>query len=519
MVQRIITYVLKVVLAIKNELWLSLNNSNDRRSIHSPVPTDNIPTKSSNDQRLRITSQKYDGKLLLRQEIHFNEQHLTRLIKKDYFTVYNGILNTMFTKQCLRCNNRDVSLFGYMPCEICHKTHIYCRNCIMMGRVSTCELLYRWTGPRYVWQKQNQSCTWNGTLTFAQQAASSAVETAIKDNDELLIWAVTGAGKTEILFKGIELALSKGKRVCIATPRADVVRELLPRVQQAFQSIHVQGLYGKSRDREGMSQLIIATTHQLIRFKDAFDVLIIDEIDAFPYHHDETLQFVTNRAAKSLSAKIYLTATPRQSYKNKIKLKRLKHCFVPIRYHGNPLPVPREVIDYTLSKRLKEYIPPVSFLTWLDNRLNCNRQLLIFVPTITLADQLTSSISKVLLQKNIIEVESAITHVHAEDPLREQKVLEFRHKKRYALITTTILERGVTFPAIDVVVIQANHQVFDEAALVQIAGRAGRSKSDPTGEVLFIHDGKTTAISQAISSIKKMNARGKKLLNRTEDKL
>ncbi|GAE95069.1 ComF operon protein A [Gracilibacillus boraciitolerans JCM 21714] len=36
----------------------------------------------------------------------------------------------------------------------------------------------------------------------------------------------------------------------------------------------------------------------------------------------------------------------------------------------------------------------------------------------------------------------------------------------------------------------AGHQVFDEAALVQIAGRAGRSPNDPTGNVIFIHQAK-----------------------------
>lgn len=49
---------------------------------------------------------------------------------------------------------------------------------------------------------------------------------------------------------------------------------------------------------------------------------------------------------------------------------------------------------------------------------------------------------------------------------------------------------------------------FDEAAIVQIAGRAGRSPADPTGEVLLFHDGKTNAMVQAIDSICLMNKRG-----------
>lgn len=78
-------------------------------------------------------------------------------------------------------------------------------------------------------------------------------------------------------------------------------------------------------------------------------------------------------------------------------------------------------------------------------------------------------------------------------------------------MTTTILERGVTFPSVDVFVLQADHDVFDEAALVQIAGRAGRSKNDPTGSVHFYFETYTKAIRKAIKAIKQMNALGEKL--------
>src|SRR5699024_269170 len=105
---------------------------------------------------------------------------------------------------------------------------------------------------------------------------------------------------------------------------------------------------------------------------------------------------------------------------------------------------------------------------------------------------------------------------HAEDNDREEKVIAFRQKKLQALLTTTILERGVTFPAIDVVVIDAGHRVFDDAALVQIAGRAGRSLEDPTGEVLFLHQGKSNSMVKAKTEIIQMNNRAKKWLREDE---
>ncbi|MFL6561221.1 MAG: DEAD/DEAH box helicase family protein, partial [Bacillus sp. (in: firmicutes)] len=115
---------------------------------------------------------------------------------------------------------------------------------------------------------------WQGTLSKGQQVASDHVIEAIHQNQEHLIWAVCGAGKTEVLFAGIEAALAAKKRLCIATPRTDVVLELTPRLKAAFPEIKVASLYGGSEDRHLYARLTVATTHQLLRFYQAFDVLI-----------------------------------------------------------------------------------------------------------------------------------------------------------------------------------------------------------------------------------------------------
>src|SRR5699024_7177399 len=72
---------------------------------------------------------------------------------------------------------------------------------------------------------------------------------------------------------------------------------------------------------------------------------------------------------------------------------------------------------------------------------------------------------------------------------------------------------GVTFPSIDVAVLDAGHDVFDEAALVQIAGRAGRSAQDTTGEIVYIHDGKNDATAEAVRMITLMNRRGRGIVS------
>lgn len=78
------------------------------------------------------------------------------------------------------------------------------------------------------------------------------------------------------------------------------------------------------------------------------------------------------------------------------------------------------------------------------------------------------------------------------------------------LVTTTILERGVTFENIDVLIWRADHPVYTEAALVQISGRAGRSKVFPTGNVTFYYRDWTRSMKKALKQIREMNSRARK---------
>lgn len=437
---------------------------------------------------------RFAGRLLLRDELDLTDPEFTRLLKTNQLTPTQPIKRHYLSHQCQRCGNTTKHLFGKIPCSNCRVTHPYCRKCIQMGRIMSCTPLYEWRGQSPVWPTQTEHpLAWQGKLTSSQQQASNQIIKAIEtESAELLIHAVCGSGKTEMLFEGIALAIQQQKRICLTSPRADVIRELLPRFNSAFPMTSIAGLYGGSGKNHETAQLTLATTHQLLRYKDAFDLIIIDEIDAFPFHADPSLPFATKRARKKLASTIYLTATPRSDLLNK----NPETVFVPIRYHGQPLPVPTQLLTYQLQTDAF----PKCFWEWIKNRQQPARQLLIFTATIAQAEAKRPILRQKLTDKTI-------DSVHAEDPDRMDKVQQFRDKQIDILLTTTILERGVTFPSVDVVVLDAGHDVFDQAALVQIAGRAGRSPDDPFGEVVFIHDGKTRAIKESIQSIQLMNER------------
>lgn len=462
------------------------------------------------------------GKQLLEDELPFSKKEIEVHKNKGFIHCRKGIIFEHNKPKCVRCGNNKPHLFASFPCSRCKKECIYCRNCIQMGRVSSCTPLLSWnisytsehfkTNPSKdnlfseikneslqnlsINEEQSSFLHWEGTLSESQQLASSRVVEAIMKNEDLLLWAVCGAGKTEVLFQGIEKALGMKKRICIATPRTDVVLELTPRLQSAFPDIDISSLYGGSPDRHKFSPLTIATTHQLLRFYQAFDVVILDEVDAFPYSIDETLQYAVLQARKKVSSMIYLTATPSESWQKECRLGKRNYVTIPARYHGNPLPVPKFAWCGNWQKHLTKGKLPINVEKWIQKRVQERKQALIFIPKIALLEQTLQIIR---------QIEPTAEGVHADDPKRKEKVQKMRNKEILFLVTTTILERGVTFPNIDVAVLGAEDRIFTESALVQIAGRVGRSALYPNGEAIFFHFGKTEAMEKARKQIMTMN--------------
>src|SRR5690625_3995844 len=200
-------------------------------------------TISLSEEYMQRLAHAYAGKLLLRQEIAISHRQLTQLLTAHLFTPIQSIQRKRLSHVCQRCGNKRHSLFGMMTCARCKKRHLYCRNCIDMGRVMACEPLYYWTGQQPIWSNVEKPCVWEGQLTANQQiGADRIVKTIQSKNKELLVWGVCGAGKSEMLFQGIEAALVQSQRICIATPRSDVVRELLPRFKAVFPDIKIHGL-------------------------------------------------------------------------------------------------------------------------------------------------------------------------------------------------------------------------------------------------------------------------------------
>ncbi|WP_078543840.1 DEAD/DEAH box helicase [Litchfieldia alkalitelluris] len=439
------------------------------------------------------------GKQLLLDEIPYSIEMLQSHYEQGYISYRVGVSSGK-SLTCYRCGNHQLQLFAAFDCARCKSRCWYCRKCIMMGRVSQCTPLISWIGPEKEIHRPEQILSWSGQLSEAQRVASDEVVTAVNSQQQILVWAVCGAGKTEVLFSGIETALAAGKRVCLATPRTDVVIELAPRIKAAFPGIDVIALYGGSEDRHKYAPITLATTHQLLRFYRAFDVIIIDEVDAFPYSSEPMLEYAVEQAKKEMSSTIYLSATPSKAWQKQVHQGKRQAIKIPARYHKHPLPIPTLKWCGNWQKLLRKKKIPTVVLHWLKSHLASKKQVFLFVPHIQEAEKY----AMLLKQLN-----QRIEAVHSEDVQRKEKVAAFRRGEIPILITTTILERGVTVPNIDVAVLGAEDAIFTESALVQISGRVGRSADFPTGEILFYHYGKTASMIAAKKHIEQMNKEGR----------
>ncbi|WP_348537070.1 helicase-related protein [Paenibacillus sp. ov031] len=406
-----------------------------------------------------------------------------------------------------------------MPCAACGLAACaYCEACLALGRSRACALLLRsavpWGVPRGASQRGMAVVPTEGGLARwglspAQSAAAAAAlaflaqPSAGDGPGRFLLWAVTGAGKTEMIFPLLQYILERGGRALVATPRRDVVLELAPRLAKAFPGISLATLYGGSTERWKDAQLTLATTHQLMRFYQAFDLVIIDELDAFPYHNDPMLAHAAASSCKPDGHFVYLSATPPARLQREAAQGKLTHAKVPVRFHRHPLPVPRLLKMLTVAECIRKRELPATLKKSIQTSLLRDAQVFVFVTRIAQIEAFVNLMRRMFPQIHIEGTSS-------QDPDRASKVIAFRERTIRLLVTTTILERGVTIPRSDVFILDADNGLFDEASLVQMAGRAGRSMDDPAGRVVFASSRRTRSQVKAVAQIQKMNTIAKR---------
>jgi len=375
--------------------------------------------------------------------------------------------------ECLRCGNKDERYFYHG-----HKG-IYCRKCVVFKRI----LLSEEPEVRdYLIGEDIDDYSFEFELTPYQKKAADDCLEYLKGNNDVLLHCITGAGKTEIAVKSIADYLKRGLKVCYAISRREVVVELGKRFEKIFKKAKVVSVYGNHHDILS-GDLIVCTCHQLYRYYQTFDLLIIDEVDAFPLKGNELLMNVSMKACRGQL--LFSTATLNEEIRNIVKKRKMQTVRLLLRPSLKELTMPKVC-----------YLPNVFsyfFLYYLFK--NSKRQFMVFV----------SSKKEASYLMKVFSIFFDCTHVYADLKEREKNIREFKDRKKQIIFTTTVLERGVTINNINVIILFSYPKIFDASSLIQMSGRVNRGLNDNEGRVYIFSPFKNRAIDECLNSIKEAN--------------
>lgn len=373
---------------------------------------------------------------------------------------------------CPRCGNKEEKYIGYKNGEA------YCRKCIIFSGEEARDVPHP---PK----KAPLSLAYK--LSEEQSELSRRIVENFVKGVDTLVYAVCGSGKTEISYGVLAYAISHGLRAGFALPRRDVVIELYWRMMKAFPNNKIVAVYGDHHRRlEG--DIVILTTHQLYRYPDYFDLLVMDEIDAFPFKGNDVLIALYKKSLRGHC--VLMSATPSKAILKEFHKKNHEVLELMTRFHKKPIPVPKVSLSIPLFQTLK-------IIKKLREYKKEGKPCFVFAPTIVLCESLFEKVS--LAVKNG-------SYVHSERPDKENVIDDFKKGKLDFLITTSVLERGVTIKNLQVLVFHAdNKSIYDSSTLIQISGRVGRKMDSPNGEVVFFAQKQTEEMSDAIRKIEHYN--------------
>lgn len=375
--------------------------------------------------------------------------------------------------ECEVCGNTNPLFFGYF------KGEIYCRKCI------------RFLIKDNIYEDEVFNIPYidlNYKLTKKQEDISIELLNNFKENKNSLVHAVCGAGKTELTIRVIQYCILNKLKVCFAIPRKDVVIELYYRFKNIFKNNNVIYLCGSHSDEKN-GDLIILTTHQLYRYNNFFDLIILDEIDAYPFKNNQVLQSFLKRSLKGNI--ILMSATFLKEDKEYFKKENYLILELYERFHKDDIPIPT-IIKKTgifkliyLIKKIKSFIKE-------------DKSLLIFVPTISLSKNLYLFLS-LFIKKG--------SYLNSKVNNRREIIDKFIKKEIKYIVTTSVLERGITIENLQVIIYDSYHKIYDVQTLIQISGRVGRKKNYTKGEIIFLSYKTTKAMKDAINEINYQNTK------------
>lgn len=359
---------------------------------------------------------------------------------------------------------------------------IHCLDCYSYKEITSDKYLFR--KMRSIENKVHK-LELNFDLTTEQISGSDFLVNCYIKRKNAFLQAVCGAGKTEMTLQLIHYALLEEKTVAFVIPRVEIIKQVSLRMQEYFPKTTISSIYGGSSLLPD-SPFIITTPQQLIKFYQEFDLMIIDEVDAFPFVENQFLERLIKKSAKKNAVMIYMSATITKKYQQLIKQEKIEYHLISRRFHKKDLAIP-------IFVRSDNFLSDKTFKIILD-LVSLKKPLIIYVASIAKALELKSQLDQKSLK---------VDYISSETKYKKAVIKAFVNEELDILVSTTLLERGVTFKNINVIVLEADADIFNEASLIQIAGRVGRIGDE--GLVIFISKFKSEAMMSAKKAIATFN--------------
>ncbi len=202
----------------------------------------------------------------------------------------------------------------------------------------------------------------NGRTPTPAQAEAVASIAAAAPGSSLLLWGVTGAGKTEVYLQAAAHALGRGQSVLLLTPEIGLVPQLLDRCRERFGAAVLEwhsGVGEAERIRcwrrclasgsSGIPQLVVGTRSAVFLPLAPLGLIVLDEEHDDSYKQDSPMpcyhaRDVARLRAELSGARVLLgSATPSLETWLACKERRIQLLRLPERIAQRPLPAVRVV--------------------------------------------------------------------------------------------------------------------------------------------------------------------------------
>ncbi len=220
-------------------------------------------------------------------------------------------------------------------------------DCITLERLIPAQSIKSLLKKGYIKREKKKVTPSHKTLKLSreQETAFRSIEESLLNaaREEILLFGVTGSGKTEIYIRSVEKVIEQGRKAIVLVPEIALTRHLLADFASRIGNMAVMHSAmpdGERHDewrriRQGEVDLVLGTRSAIFAPLDDLGLIIIDEEQESSYKQEETpkyhvIQVARKRAGIEGALLMMGSATPSldtlyRAVKGDIKLLSLKH--------------------------------------------------------------------------------------------------------------------------------------------------------------------------------------------------